>query len=198
MSDLATHGIQHEELTHAIAAAESKTHAHIAVCIVPASDRYALYPVVWAGVAAFAVAAGLAAFHPALSLRLAFLIEAAIFCLFGLLFEWRPLRLRFVPKHARRAHAANLARREFAARILEAPKHDGILLFVSLAERYVEIIASPDLRARVDGQAWNAIVRDFIASAKAKRIQQGLLAAIAACSAILQTHYPQTRETDAR
>ena len=45
----------------AVAAAEARTQVHVAVSIVPASDRYLLYPLVWAAVAAL-VAGGVLAF----------------------------------------------------------------------------------------------------------------------------------------
>jgi len=110
----------------------------------------------------------------------------------SLILDWLPLRLRLVPRRAKHAHARQLAHREFAARILAAAPHrNGVLFFVSLGERYVEVIADRDIHARVPEGIWDRIVADFIAAVKAGRLADGFIAAIEACAAVLETHYPR-------
>jgi uncharacterized membrane protein len=66
-----------------------------------------------------------------------------------------------------------------------------ILFFVSLGERYVEmIIADHDTHARVPRDVWNKIVGDFTAAVKGGHVADGILTAIVSCGAILKTHYP--------
>lgn len=170
----------------AVAAAEARTHLHIAVSVVPASDRYLLFPLVWAGMLALFVGGVLAVGWPLLPLRQAFAAEAIAFIAFSLVFDWWPLRLLLVPRHIRRRHAQALAQREFAARILaSSARKGGVLFFVSLGERYAEIIADRDTHARVGEAAWNAILADYIATARNNRIADGIVAAIEACSAVI-------------
>jgi putative membrane protein len=176
---------------HAVAvAAEAQTHARFASVIISASDRYTLYPPLWGAIVALMAGAGLALARPELSLRMGVLIEAAAFAGFALIFDWFPLRLMLVPKRAKHEHARNLAQREFAARIL-APGGDGILFFVSLGERHVEILASREVHAKVGDTAWNAIVADFTAAAKAGHIADGAVSAIQACAGHLAAHFPK-------
>lgn len=182
---------ERERLHAAIAEAESRTHARFVLSVVPASDRYLLFPLLWGALLALLAGGLLAVFWPALPLRYAFSIEAAIFVGLSLLLDWLPLRLLLVPPHIKRAHAHNLAHREFAARILANPEHhDGILFFVSLGERHVQVLGGRDLHTRVDEADWNRIVADFIAEVKAGRISDGVLAAIRSCGTILERHYP--------
>ncbi len=68
-----------------------------------------------------------------------------------------------------------------------------MLFFVSLGERYVEVIADRDIHARVPEGIWDRIVADFIAAVKAGRLADGFIAAIEACAAVLETHYPRER-----
>jgi putative membrane protein len=175
-----------------IAAAEARTQARFAAVILPASDRYGLYPPVWGAAIALMTGAALALLRPDLSLRSAILIELAAFVVFALGFDWFPLRLLLVPRHAKHSHAQGFAHREFSARILAPHDHrEGILFFVSLGERYVEILATRDVHARVGEAAWNGIVADFIAAAKAGKTADGAVAAIEACADHLSTHFPK-------
>jgi putative membrane protein len=170
----------------AVTAAEARTHVHLAVSVVQASDRYALYPVVWGAVIAMLAGAVMALGWPHLHLREAFAIEAGVFIIASLLFEWRPLRLMLAPPHARRQHARAMAHREFAARILaSSERRGGVLFFVSLAERYAEIIADRETHARVGDAAWKQIVGNYLNAAKQGRIADGIVAAIDACAALI-------------
>jgi putative membrane protein len=170
----------------AVTAAEARAQAHIAFVVVPASDRYALYPVVWGALIAF-VAAGIAAFvWRGLDIRDGFAMEAVLFCVVSLVLEWRPLKLLLVPARIRRAHARAFAHREFAARILASPeRRGGVLLFVSLGERYAELIADREAHARVGQEAWDRIFADFTAKAQSGHVTDAAVAAIEACGAAL-------------
>jgi putative membrane protein len=170
----------------AVAAAEARVPVHIAVSIVPASDRYALYPLAWGAVATLLAGAIMAVAWPRLPLREAFVIEACVFIFFSLLFDWWPLRLMTIPRHVRGRHAQTLAHREFAARILAShERKGGMLFFVSLGERYAEILADRDTHARVGSDTWNRIVADYIASAKRGRIADGIVEAVDASAAAI-------------
>jgi len=169
-----------------IAAEEARCHVHIAVCVVPASDRYALFPLVWGALVTLFAAAVMALGWPHLHLRVAFAVEACVFILSSLLFDWWPLRVLLVPHHIRRRHAQALAHREFAARILASnERKGGVLFFVSLGERYAEILADRETHARVGETAWKQIVGNYLAIAKQGRIADGIIAAIDACAAVI-------------
>ena len=170
----------------AVAAAEARCHVHLAVSIVPASDRYALYPLVWGALLALFAGGAMALGWPHLHLREAFAIEAGVFIVASLLFDWWPLRLMLVPRHVRSRHAQRQAHREFAARILaSSERKGGVLFFVSLGERYAEIIADRETHARVGEAAWNGIVSNYIIAAKRNCIADGIVAAIDSCAAII-------------
>jgi putative membrane protein len=183
---------ERERIHAATAAVERRTSALFALTIVPVSERYLLFPLVWGAVLALAGTGVLALIRPDLGVGLGFVINAALFIVLSLVLDWLPLRLLLVPRRAKHAHARQLAHREFAARILANAQHrNGVLFFVSLGERYVEIIADRDLHARVPEGAWDKIVADFIAAVKAGRLADGFIAAIEACAGLLETHYPR-------
>jgi putative membrane protein len=173
-----------DRLQRAIADAERRSGTHIALVVVPVSDRYVMYPLAYGALLALAIGGTLALFWSHVSVRFAFSAEAIAFAAFSLLFDWLPLRLRLVPRTIRNARARGLAHREFAARILTTHR-GGLLLFVSLAERYVELLADRSLHALVGQQTWDRIVGELTASARTRPLAECLLSAIASCSAAL-------------
>jgi putative membrane protein len=181
-----------ERIHAATAAIEHRTNALFALAIVPVSERYVLFPLVWAAVLALSATGLLAFLHPELGIVPGFVINAALFIVLSLVLDWLPLRLGVVPRRVKHAHARQLAHREFAARILANAQHrNGVLFFVSLGERYVEIIADRDIHARVPAGTWDKVVADFIAAVKAGRLADGFIAAIEACATLLEEHYPR-------
>ena len=136
------------------------------------------------------IAAGVIAFAlPHLGLRLAFVIQAAIFAALTLALEWRPLRLLVAPPEAKRAAAHAFAEREFTNRVLAHPdRKGGVLFFVSLGEQCAEIIADRTLHQAAGQVAWDKIVADFTAQARAGNIAQGFIAGINASGALLEKH----------
>jgi putative membrane protein len=184
--------VDHARIHAAIAAVERRTSAIFALAVVPLSERYLLYPLVWGAALSLAATGALALLHPELGIGVGFIVDAALFIVLSLILDWRPLRLRLVPRRVRHAHARQLAHREFAARILANAQHrNGVLFFISLGERYVEVIADRDIHARVPAGTWDRIVADFITAVKAGRSADGFVSAIEACATVLETHYPR-------
>ena len=177
----------------AVAATEQRTSAVFALVIVPVSDRYVLFPLVWAAVLALLATGVAALLWPELGIRIGFAIDAAVFAILAIIFDWLPFRLRIVPNSVKHSQARRLAHREFAVRIVGASHHrNGVLFFVSLGKRYVEVIADRNIHSRVASDTWNRLVGDFIAAVKAGRLAQGFIAAVEGCGDILETHYPET------
>jgi putative membrane protein len=182
----------------AVQAAEQRTGAHFTLVIVPASDRYALFPIAWAALLALSATGVLALLRPALGIGTGFIVSAALFIALAFLLDWPPLRLCLVPAAIKRSQAHHLAQREFGVRRLGAGRHGGsVLFFVALGERYVEILADRDIHERVAPGTWEGLVTAFIAAAKSGRRVEGFVAAVEACGAILAEHHPAAAREDA-
>jgi putative membrane protein len=182
---------ERERIDTAMADIERRTATEFSVVVTRVSDRYSLYPLVWAGLAALLVTAIVAVVRSELTIGAAILIQLPVLIALTLLFDWMPIRILLVPKSVKQARARQLAQREFAAHVAcTAPRHRGVLLFVSLGERYVEIIADRETHALVSEGSWDKIVADFLATVKRGRVADGVLAAVGACGALLETHDP--------
>jgi putative membrane protein len=182
---------EHKRIADAANAVAARSQVHFIFAIVSASERYRLYPVVWAAMLTLMAAAVAAAWRPWLPFSEGFIAEAVLFVVLSLLFEWAPIRLALVPKRLKRRQAQHLARLEFAARVLAQPQPRGLLFFVSLAERYVEILADRETHAVIGEAAWQQIVSDFTAAAQVGKLAEGAIAAIEACAAHLERHFPR-------
>jgi putative membrane protein len=68
----------------------------------------------------------------------------------------------------------------------------GILIFVSLAERYARIIADDGIAARVPQSEWQAAIDALVAHIREDRITDGFIAAINLCGDELARHFPRT------
>ena len=175
----------------AVAEAETRTSAEFALVVAKLSDSYAPYPLLWAGVLAL-VAGGIGAFLvPALDVRILFAGEASLFVLGGLAFHWLPLRLMLVPAAVKTHHARQLARLEFAALVHDRTVAEtGLLLFIALGERHVEILVDRGIARRIPETAWTAVIDNFLRTVKAGRIADGLIAAIRDCTSVLAQQFP--------
>jgi putative membrane protein len=175
----------------AVATIERNTTADLDIMVARASDHYSLYPLVSATVGALLIGGLAALFRPELKGLMIFLIEILVLIVLTPLFDWLPMRLWLVPAHIKHAHARQLAHRQFDAHFTARSRRKRILLFVSLGEHYVEIIADHETHAKVPGDAWDQIVSELTAAVKMGHVAEGLLATIDSCGALLESHYPE-------
>jgi uncharacterized membrane protein len=139
---------ERRKIDTAITAVEQSTSADLDVMVTRASDRYSLYPVVWAGISALAVAGIAALLRPGLNGRSVIIVQLLVVIVLTALCDWMPIRLWLVPTHVKHAHARQLAHREFRAHFAgDKATRKCILFFVSLGEHYVEIIADHETHA---------------------------------------------------
>lgn len=182
---------ERQNVEAAIVAARQRTAARFAVVVARASDDYGAYPLLGAAMVALVVGDIVALAWPALGTWWLVGLQACLFIVADLVLHTAPLHYRMVPGGIKTAHARRLARLEFAALVHDrAPGDVGLLLFVSEAERYVEIIADAGIDQRVDQSDWDRIVADFVARGRAGAVASGLSGAIAGCAAILERHFP--------
>ncbi|MBI3545182.1 MAG: TPM domain-containing protein [Gammaproteobacteria bacterium] len=75
-------------------------------------------------------------------------------------------------------------------RIWDTEHNNGVLIYLLLADRDVEIIADRGVHARVGAEAWEKICREMENLFRAGKFEQGVLHGIRAVSEHLRKHYP--------
>ncbi len=83
---------ERERIHAATAAVESRTSAAFALAIVPVSERYLLFPLVWGAVLALTATGVLALLYPELGIGTGFIVDAGLFVVLSLILDWLPLR----------------------------------------------------------------------------------------------------------
>jgi putative membrane protein len=186
---------ERQQVTDAIAAVERETDAELVTVLAERADDYAYIPILWAGLVALLLPGALLFFTAAIPASTLLLIQWTCFVVLALVFRLPSVTTRLIPKSVRHWRAANLARRQFLEQNLHHTRDaTGLLIFVSEAERYVEIIADRGIAAHVQDQEWHAIVEAFTAHVRAGETLAGFLECVDACGDKLRRAVPATHE----
>jgi putative membrane protein len=177
-------------IVETIRAAEAKTAGEIYCVIARHSSEYRLVPLAWAALLALFVPLPLiyTTTWPAVVIYGAQLL-VFLAVLVGL--SHQKIRFRIVPPRTKRERAHAEAMRQFIARGLHhTERRTGVLIFVSVAERYAEILADAGIDQKVTPRVWDQAVSALIRGIKAGHPADGFVAAIEQCAAVLAEHFP--------
>jgi uncharacterized membrane protein len=110
-------------------------------------------------------------------------------------------QIRFAVEHAletmalfRGMSAAQRALQVFSElRVWDTELNNGVLIYLLLADRDVEIIADRGIHARVGKQSWEAVCREMEGAFRQGRFEEGVLTGIKRVSALLKSQFPDAR-----
>jgi putative membrane protein len=179
-----------QRVADAIRAAEAKTAGEIFCVIAQSSSDYRLVPIAWAAGIALAVPLPLIylTLWPA---SVIYLIQLAAFIAAAVGLSQPQIRFHVVPRRAKHDRAHAEAMRQFLAQGLHHTENrTGVLIFVSAAERYAEIVADAGINAKVEPGVWDSAIAALIAGVQRDRPAEGFIAAIEQCGAVLARHFP--------
>lgn len=185
-----------QRLAETIRKAELATSGEIYCVLARRSDDY-FYPaalILTVGMLAASLAATLAAHWWWIALDPVLLViaqAAALAAVILVLWVMPGLRIHLVPLRLRYKRAHENAVRQFLAHNIHATEsRTGVLIFVSLAERYAEVIGDSAINAKVEQASWNHIVGRLVHSAGEDRLLEGFVAAAAEVGDLLALHFP--------
>lgn len=185
---------EQQQVAQAIDRIERDTDAELVTVLAEQADDYRYIPLLWAGLIALVVPGAALFFTVAMSAWQLLLVQWATFIVLALLFRIPSLTTRLIPRPVRHWRACNLARRQFIELNLHHTEGGtGILIFVSEAERYVEILVDRGISSRIDNSAWEAIVANFTEQVHDGQVLEGFLGCIEACGSLLKQHVPATQ-----
>jgi uncharacterized membrane protein len=75
-------------------------------------------------------------------------------------------------------------------RVWDTAHNNGVLLYVLLAERAIELVADRGLNDKVTAQDWQALVARMRSDFKAGQFEAGLTQAVTEVSELLVSHFP--------
>ncbi len=184
-----------QKIANAITETERRTSGELVAVVAPAADDYRYVPLLWAALVALLLPALLLTLAPGMAVRTLYFAQAAAFFVLALLLHLLPMRMALVPESLKRRRAGQLAREQFFEQRLHLTRaRTGVLIFVSVAEHYVEIIADEGINARVPPGTWDTAVADFIEQVRAGRITEGFLDVVELIGMRLAEHFPRAAD----
>jgi putative membrane protein len=202
-------------ITAAVTAAEDGTSGDIFCVLAGEVSSYREVPIAWGAIAALLVPPAVLAFSlrplleaatggwvvtdaralpHALGIAMNVYVVAQV-ALFGLvatlLNALPPVRRLVTPRFLKRHRVRKAAFHHFAAAHSHVRDSDtGVLIFVALVERQVEVLADAAIHAKVGDAVWKEAAAAVQAGMKTPDPTDGIVQAIALCGAALKAHFP--------
>ena len=179
-----------DRIVAAVRAAEAGTRAELVCVMARTSSNYEFYPLVWAALAALATP-WLAIDLTLWSVERVFVVQLAVFVLVLAVLSIPSIRMRLVPRAIKRRRAHRAAAEQFLLRgLTRTRERTGVLIFVSQAERYARVIVDDGVASRIEESRWTEAVAVLVEHARAGRMTDGYVAAVALCGRVLAEHLP--------
>jgi putative membrane protein len=206
----------HERITAAVAAAEEGSSGDIFCVLAGEVSSYREVPIAWGALAALLVppivlavtlrplveiaTGGWSAAEPgvlqrelAVALSAFVVAQLSLFAVVALLTSLAPVRRRVTPRFLKRHRVKKAAFHHFAAAHSHVrDSQTGVLIFVALVERQVEILADAAIHAKVGETVWRDAAAAVQAGMREPDPTAGIEKAIAICGAALKAHFPAT------
>jgi putative membrane protein len=204
----------HDRVSAAVEAAESRTAGEIVTVLADRSDGYTDVALAWAAVVAFTalvVLALLPDFYLWLADRLLghwahewtpreiFTLAAVVgigkFLGMWLIQLWQPLKFWLVlpPIKTARTFARAVSLFKVGA---ERRTHGrtGVLIYLSMREHRAQIIADEAIASKVPAETWGEAMAAMLVEIKAGRCADGMIAAVEQVGAVLAEHFPRAED----
>lgn len=187
---------EHARIAEAIRAAEATTAGEIYCVVARRSDGYFFSAAMVVTVSMLVISLAVAFFleRSWLTMRLPVFVSAQLLAtaaVLALVYALPGLRIRLAPRRWQYMRAHDNALKQFLARNVHlTADRTGVLIFVSLAERYAEIVADAGIDAKVPQDMWDSIVAGLIDDARKGRLADGFVTAVTAVGTLLAEHFP--------
>jgi putative membrane protein len=175
---------EQEQIKKAIEKFEDKSSAEIVTVIAQQSDPYLYIPTLWAMLGAFVSA-----------FMFSQTIQVIVFAILAVLFHTKKIKMLIVPSFVKRKRASNKAKEKFFELLNQDTQRDGlVMLYVSEAEKYVEILSDPVIAQKIDNSLWDDAIKNFIERVREGDIAKGYLDTIDTASELLIEKFPNTKD----
>ena len=180
------------EIEARIAEAEKRTSGEIVVMVVPSSYHYPLASMIGSTLLAMLLGIAVALLTGRETMWFFLEVFALSFIVLHEVLKRTPLLKRlFVTASDMKEEVEEAAINSFYHKdINQTTDHTGILIYISLFEHNVRVVADRGINAKVDKELWQEIVGIIIRGIKSKGQAAAICAAVDRCAEILATHFP--------
>ena len=174
----------------AIRAAEVNTAGEIYVVVAGEAAEFLSIPVLWAAVVALIVPWPLYLLTNLASGTI-LLLQVFTFVAIATVASHNQIRHRLVPASIAAAAARKAAQAQFMAHGVHlTAERTGILIYVALADRRVEIVADDGINRRVAQSELDKLAQEVVAAARSGTLADGLVSAVHGAGELLSLHFP--------
>jgi|688.fasta_scaffold91561_1 putative membrane protein len=111
--------------------------------------------------------------------------------------RWQPVQRLLVKKSRREKVVQDRAELEFyRCGIPQTKDKTGILLFVSLMERYSVVLADKAITEKLPAETWSEVLQILNSRMSSKNLSKGFIPAIEKCGELLAAHFPRNTEDE--
>ncbi len=199
-----------EHIREAVKKAEQKTSGEIALAVTGESHDYAFYELIVSVVfGALVFLIMLFFYNPVISLIDTLFWDTAgwqVIGLYGfcafiaiaaayLLTNISAVDRIIIPRKVRQTAVYQRALRHFVESGIYATKdHNGMLLFISLMEHEVCIVADKGILEKIAQNDLDALAQELADGIRRKELAESLLSCVSSCGDILETHFPVKKD----
>jgi putative membrane protein len=194
------------EVRAAVEAAEKRTTGEIAIAVTPESADYSFSELFASVIFGASVFAALVPFHTRITAFLdrifwhlppwyvpAFygIVSFAAIALAFLFANIPALDRLVIPRRIRSVSVYRRALRHFVeSGVYATRERSGILIFVSIMEREVRILADSGISAHISQDEWDRIASSLADGISSKKIGEAFVHAVEGCGTLLEKHFP--------
>ncbi len=125
------------------------------------------------------------------------LLQAVIFVIAAILSRNNNIVMALTPKSVKRQGVHKFARDQFMAHgIHQTNEKTGVLIYVSLAEHIVEIVADKGIHSKVSQEFWGNAIAKILVKTKKGDLADGLVDGINDIGLILEEHFPPSTNNE--
>lgn len=177
-------------INRAINDVENRTSGEVVAVVASESDSYQFAPILAAALLAL-LAAWPLIYFTWMSVQWIYVVQIALFVTLTIVLSLRPLRYMLVPKSMKHERAHARAVEQFLAQNLHTTEgRTGVLIFVSVAERFAEILADSAIHKAVPAETWQGIVDRMTSEIEEGQTADAFVHAIDAVGDLLARHFP--------
>ena len=189
--------IMQDKITSKIKEVESKSSCELVAMITQKSDEYTFIPVMYAALFSLVYPVFHFIFFSAANLGNIYNIQLLLFAVTLLVVHNPHIKYALIPKSVKHKRASQYAHKQFIIQSLhKTTNHQAVLFFVSMKEKYVEVIVDSGISEKIDNEFFENIVRHFTIKVKNGDFAGGYLDAIEMCSIKLVETFPSTSPHD--
>jgi putative membrane protein len=177
-------------IADAIRAAEANTAGEIYVVVAGEASQFRSIPVLWAAIVALIVPWPLFVLTD-LPAGVILMVQVVTFVALATVFSLDRIRHSLVPPSIAATAARKAAQAQFLAHGVHlTAERTGILIYVALADRRVEIVADDGINRKVAQSELDQLADDVVAAARVDALAEGLVAAVNDAGKLLSQHFP--------